>query len=384
MRIGIDARPLETGHRFRGIGIYGKNLLINLANIDKKNQYQLFTQQELSLAKKFLLKNNRNFNDYQIRKARDPKRYYWLGDQFVLPISIKKSRVDVVHFLDQLSAPLIKIQKTIITINDLFQIADNNFSLWKNKIKLSPVTKADYIIAISQYVKEEIIKKLRINPKKIGVVYDGYGESFRFIKNDSDTYRLKEKYFQNKNQKYLIYIGSFAQFEKRKNVDFLAMIFRALDKKYVSALKLLMVGKSGSEAKRIKQIFENNNLGKNIIFSDFIPEQELVAFLHGAEALLFPSLAEGFGLPVLEAMACGCPVISSNTSSLPEIVGQAGILLNPSDAAIWAKKIQDIIENNSYRQNLINLGLSQAKKFSWRKCAQQTSEIYKKVYDGRN
>ena len=185
MRVGIDVRTLETGHRFRGIGAYAKNLIKSISEIDHKNQYIFFTQQSHSNVSKIIKNKNFNYNDYLIRKTKDPTKYNWYLDQIYLPWSIKKSRVQLVHFLDQLSAPLIKTTKTIITIHDLIQITDPKQASWQNKIKIQAIKNAGKIITISQAVRKDITNYLGIKQNKIKVIYNGYDKNI-FEPNDDN------------------------------------------------------------------------------------------------------------------------------------------------------------------------------------------------------
>ena len=144
-------------------------------------------------------------------------------------------------------------------------------------------------------------------------------------------------------------------------------------------IALVFVGKTGVESTRIKKIAQGLGIQDKIVFTGFISEKDLVLAFQSAELLLFPSIYEGFGLPPLEAMACGCPIISSDKSSLPEVVGKGGILLDPTNVSSWVNQIKKILYISDFRNKLIRTGLKQAKKFSWRKCAKETIDVYKEV-----
>jgi len=148
-------------------------------------------------------------------------------------------------------------------------------------------------------------------------------------------------------------------------------------------LKLVKVGQAGGEEadfrKQTMEVINSLNLNQEVIITDIVPESELPVYYSGAAVFVLPSLYEGFGLPPLEAMACGCPVITSNTSSLPEVVGDAGIMVDPYDADNLAKAMRQVLTNDELRADMVRKGLEQAKKFSWERAAEQTQEVYGKV-----
>ncbi|MGA2667111.1 MAG: glycosyltransferase family 1 protein [Patescibacteria group bacterium] len=382
MRIGIDTRALETGHRFRGIGTYARNLLKNIARLDKENEYLFFTQKSPSDASQ-IVPQAFKYQDVLVRQTADPTRYNWSKDQYSLPRAIRKNKIDLVHFLDQLSCPMIKGAKTIVTVNDLFQLKGGQKN-WKNSIKTWPLKRADKIIAISYYVKNDLIEFLKVDPGKIKIIYDGFDRDiFRLAEDPKKVEKFRQNLLKNRAKKYLFYIGSFIDHEPRKNLDFLLEIFEKFLKKSDENIKLVIVGKTGSESERLINLAKKTGVADKIIFTGYLEkDEELPLYFQAAEMLIFPSLLEGFGLPLLQAMACGTPVVSSNTSSLPEVMGEGGVLIDPQNINAWVEEIMRIVDEPEYRQKLIKQGLNQAEKFSWEKCARETLEIYKEVYQG--
>lgn len=382
MKIGIDIRTLETAHRFRGIGVYARELISQISQIDAKNKYVFFSQKDNEKLD-FIKNKNFHYQNLQIRKNADFSKYNWPLDQIYFPCALKKSHVDLVHILDQLSCPIAKPAKTIVTVHDLIQVTGYHKTNIKNKIKLWPVKHADKIIAISQAVKKDLEEVLKINPARIKVIYNGYNQKL-FVPVDDK----KNKLFRKKlvgNGKYLLYIGSFGQYEPRKNLDFLIKMFQKLSERGNSSnILLVMVGVLGPESERLKKIIKDRNIDDKVKFVGHVKHQDLPKYFQAAEIFLFPSLCEGFGLPPLEAMASGTPVISSNKTSLPEVIGNGGILLDPDDLNQWVLQIENLLDDYTLRKELIGKGLLQAKKFSWKKCAQETINTYKEVYDAKN
>ncbi|GAI60191.1 unnamed protein product, partial [marine sediment metagenome] len=170
----------------------------------------------------------------------------------------------------------------------------------------------------------------------------------------------------------------------RKNFTTLLKAFSQLKSELrFKELKLVKVGNAGGQETDFRSqtvgVVESLNLSSEVIFTDFVPEADLPAYYSGAEVFVLPTLYEGFGFPVLEAMACACPVITSNTSSLPEVVGGAGIMVDPHNTNRLAQAMRQVLTDSELRDNMIRKGLAQAKRFSWEKAAEQTLEVYNKV-----
>ena len=222
-KIGIDVRTLETSHKFRGIGAYSRELLKEIIKQDRTNDYIFFTQCVPSSASKLARNKHFKHKDALIRKAKDPLMYNWYKDQVYFPRAIKRSKVELIHVLEQLSVPFMKNVKTIATVHDLIQIGKLSPHTFKSKIKIFPTKNVDRIIAISEAVKKELINNLRIDPKKIKVIYNGYDqELFKPSVNKKPIYDIRNKLLERpKEDKMLLYIGSYGEHEPRKNVNFL-------------------------------------------------------------------------------------------------------------------------------------------------------------------
>ncbi len=287
----------------------------------------------------------------------------------------EKNNCSLTHFTNQeLISPLLaKKTKFIVTVHDLtvkkMQIFDKSPSRYKKlakrlyDYKLSCLRKAAGIIAVSNNTKQDIINEFRISEEKIKVIYEAADESFKKIQGNA----------REKNT--LIYVGNEMP---HKNLE---TLFRAIAiaKRTIPSIKLIKIGNSGWKCAREKLI----NLANDLNILDSIEFKENVSNLckeyNSATALILPSLYEGFGLPILEAMACGCPIICSNASSMPEIAGDAAEYFNPSDENEMAQKIIKILQNSKLRNKLAKKGFERNKKFSWDKCAKETAEFYKKI-----
>jgi len=232
------------------------------------------------------------------------------------------------------------------------------------------VEKATRIIAVSQATKHDLVKHLDIPEERISVIYEGIDH--RLFK---PTSRRLVDY------PYLLFVGSE---HPRKNLARLLKAFFILKReRRFKDLKLLKVGKAGGpEAefrKHTLQVINELNIPRDVVFTDYVPEEDLPAYYSSAECFILPSLYEGFGLPPLEAMACGCPVIVSNVASLPEVTGEAAIKVNPYDTDSIASTLRQVLTDGYLIRELISKGLERARQFSWEKAARETMEVYQSV-----
>lgn len=267
----------------------------------------------------------------------------------------------------------------IITIYDLIPILyPENFTkniLEKFKLVINSINyQKDWIICISENTKQDFCEYTGMNPERVFVTPLAAEKHFYPI--------TEQKITDNTLQQYKIpkspYLLSLCTLEPRKNLSFLIQCFsKIINQQPNLDLNLVLVGVSGWKNADIFQAAQANSLLKNrIIFTGYIPDEDLSAIYSGATAFIYPSLYEGFGLPPLEAMKCGTPVITSNTSSLPEVVGDAGIMINPKEQDTLCQAILDITNDSNLRAKLSQKGLERANQFSWQKCAEETVKVY--------
>ena len=353
MNIGIIVNP--TDKKQTGIGYYGTNLLRNLKKTKTKDN------------KYILLKN---------LGSTVPKRII-LGS-LKLPRIVRNQSLDIVHDLTQAPPFLFDTKsKKVVTVHDLtrkifpeFHSTTGNFV---NKITLkSNFKKADKIIADSNNTKKDLIQHFQIKPQKITVIYGAANKNFKPIKNRKILNKVEKKYYLP--QQFILYVGTL---EPRKNIVRLLKAYASVSEKI--KINLVIAGKKGWKYTEIFETYHKLKLNDKVIFTGYLERQDLPAIYNLAKLFVYPSLYEGFGLPPLEAMACGCPVITSNTSSLPEVVGSAGIMINPYSVDGLTNTIKQILINKDLRKILTKKGLKQAKKFSWEKAARETLKVYEKL-----
>lgn len=238
------------------------------------------------------------------------------------------------------------------------------------------IKRADKIITVSQSTKDDLLNFFpKINSKKIETIYHGISEEFKILdKNNLKLREIKEKY--NLPDNFIFYLGIV---EPRKNINLVIKAFNFLKKEFnkeIKDFKLVIAGQFGWRYKKILDLIEKSLFKKDIFLINDFDCRERVYFYNLAKIFVYPSFFEGFGLPVLEAMACGLPVITSNISSLPEITGDAAILIDPYNTNDLVLAFKNLILDKDLETYLINKGLERAKNFSWKRCAEQTSKVF--------
>lgn len=234
---------------------------------------------------------------------------------------------------------------------------------------------ADAVIAVSQCSKRDAMNFYGVPSGKIYVIYEAADPRFRPVQDCAALDALRQRY--GLPERFLLYVGTI---EPRKN---LPMLFEALRVAAVPGLKLVVAGKKGWLYDETFARLQALGLEADVLFTGFVPDADLPGLYTLAEAFVLPSIYEGFGLPLLEAMGCGAPVLSSNASSLPEVAGDAAILLPPGDVRAWAEAIQRIDDNAALRRDLSARGLRQSARFSWEMAAREVRQLYREVYARR-
>ncbi len=373
MKIGIISERLNRP--LTGVGTYTQHLIKELSKICSKNEIYLVDYSDYKLFE--------DLNKIIIAswiKYLPMKSYCWhLYSQFKL--SNNNHDLDIIHSPENASLFVkLKDQKKIITTYDLipkfYPDTIDHITLFRFKYLFPRTLKtADKIIAISNSTKKDLIDYFNIPEGKIKVILLAADEKFKPLNKD-ETEEIKRRY--NLNFPFILYVGNLA---KHKNIPALIKAFYKITKKGISH-KLVITGKRGCKYKEIFETIDKLNLQDDVMFTGYVSDEDLPALYNAAELFVYPSLYEGFGLPPLEAMACGTPVITSNTSSLPEVVGDAGIMVDPHDVDELADTMYDVLTNDGLKEDLIKKGLERAKMFSWEKCALETLKVYKELYSG--
>lgn len=374
IKIGIDGNEANSSDRV-GIGKYAYHLLRHiheLAKDDKNIQINIFLK-------------NQPMKDLPLES--DNWKYQVLGPSFfwtqiALPMRLfVESDKPAVFFSPNHYAPRFSPCKRVISIMDLSYLRYPEMFLKKDLWKLKnwtsySIRKSEKIFTISQFSKDTIISNFNTIDNKIIVTYPGYDQ--QLFKPQEDPIKLQETHkFLNKqfglNTKFLLFVGTI---QPRKNILALVKAFHELKKNNKNAdTQLIIVGKPGWLYQEIIKEINKFNINKDIILSDYISDDILVKLYQSALGFILPSFYEGFGLPVIEAMACGCPVAVSDRSSLPEIVGKAGLIFDPDKIQDITAKLELLISNNLERRKNINNGLLHVKKYNWKNCAEMTLQV---------
>jgi len=360
-KIVIDARLLGST-----TGRYMLKLVLNLEKIDHSNKYFIIIDpKDASLWRP----SSSNFTAIECRA--NP---YTVREQLILLNIIDKISPDLVHFCMP-QQPVLYKGKKVTTIHDLTLLktynSDKNLLIYRFKqfigffVFKSVIKNSNQIIVPSNFTKSEVIKLDKSAKNKINLTYESADVSLGSLKKYSHPFK-----------NFILYVGQQSDY---KNIKRLGDAHQLLLKKYPD-LGLILVGKKNASSK-INENYFNNKKYKNIIFTDFLPDSQKDWLYTQAVAYVFPSLMEGFGLPGLEAMGHGAPVISSSTTCLPEIYGDAAIYFDPYDIKDMASKISDVLENETLRKKMITKGHAQFKKYSWERMARETLEIYNKVLE---
>ena len=366
MNIGIDARILER--KMTGIGRSLYTFLDVLPSYDKKNKYYLFSYDKIDLHKDFY-KNVTTGRSFINQKFYAP---FWLN--FVLPKFLKKNKIDVFFSANQI-LPLYRIKgiKYILTLNDVIYKVDKSFHPLIYRLYLSffayfSVINSHSIVTISEYSKKDILRYYNVNEEKIKVIYLAAEKKFKQMDfNESQKQDIRKKY--NLPENIVLYLGVI---ENRKNIKGILKTADIISNTNIK-LNFLLVGRIGYGG---NELIDEIQKRENVSYMEHIPDDLLSIIYNVSFAFIFPSYYEGFGYPPLEAMQTGLPVLTSNTTSLVEIVEDGGITLDPDDSQAFANQLALLFENKEYYEEFKNKGIKQASKFNIESTTTKLVEIF--------
>lgn len=372
MKVGVDATAIPANRA--GAGNYIFNLVQALAKIDQDNQYVVFAKPE-HIAEFSIDQPNFHLLAVHIVQRR-PLRLLW--EQFVLPELVQRYQVEVLHS-PHYTTPIFNSSHSVVTVCDMtFFLYPKMHGIMKRvffqQMMQISSKRADRIIAISESTGKDLLHLLGVTPDKIHTVLLAADDNFRPIGDCVKVGKICRRYGLQPGE-FFLYVGTL---EPRKNVPALLHAYKDLLDSGIQE-RLVIVGKKGWMFENIFATMQILGLENKVIFTGYVPDEDLPYLYNGARLFVYPSLYEGFGLPVLEAMACGTPVVTSNVSSMPEIVGDAGLLVNPHEHSQLAQAIECLIMDDDLHQSLKERGLERAAQFSWEKTAQETLKIYSQV-----
>ena len=378
MIIGIDTRFALKNRR--GIGNYTLNLVQSLAKIDQENQYFLYTDKPDS---ENILPKSANIKIKPLVPAN-----YLLWEQLILPRQAIRDGVDILHCTANTSPLfLTKSIKLIVSILDVMYLKDATLlpkstvlyqrlgKIYRSVIVSRSISNINKIITISDFSKSDILYHFSsLQTNSIITTYLAADAAFSILDSEYASKIIKNSF--NLAGKYLLTLGGT---DPRKNTKLVIRAFSKLKQTKNIDQKLVIVGIPNWKQSEFYDLVYLLQCENDVIFTDYVTQEELVCLYNCATLFIYPSLYEGFGIPPLESMACGTPVITSNTTSIPEIVGDAALQIDPNSQEELEVAVYKLLVDHSLRDNLVQRGLVRAKQFSWRRMAEETLDIYKSI-----
>jgi glycosyltransferase involved in cell wall biosynthesis len=369
VRIGIDARKL---HDF-GIGTYIRNVLRQLARLDDHTEFVLLCRPDDAAV---LTSLGENF-----RPVAETAGNYSIAEQLTIPLALRREGVSLFHAPHYVLPPLVPC-RSVVTIHDCIhlmfpQYLPNRLALTYARASIAMAARrATRVLTVSESSKRDILRFVDVEPAKIDVIYNAYDERFGVEPREEDVERVRERF--QLHDPFVLYAGNV---KPHKNLERLIDAFQVVRKRGVDNLKLVLIGDDISKYAALRRAVHRHQLHQQVRFLGFVPEETLAVMYRLASVFVFPSLYEGFGLPPLEAMASGTPVVTSNLSSLPEVAGDAAMLVDPYDPDAIAGGIYRVLTDDALRSSMRARGIERARQFSWEQSVRRVHDIYQKVLD---
>jgi glycosyltransferase involved in cell wall biosynthesis len=370
VRIAIDVRKYNDF----GIGTYIRNLIHQLALIDQSTEYVLLCRPE-DRARVAVPRPN-------FRTVVEPAPPYSISEQIRIPVTLRREHVDLFHAPHYVLPPLIHC-RSVVTIHDCIhlmfpQYLPGRLAYAYAKLQLwTAAHRSDRVLTVSETSKLDILRRFRIPADKVTVVYNAIDERLALPPAEEDFERVRARY-QLKDP-FALYVGNI---KPHKNLERLIDAFHELRQESAfETLKLVIIGDEISRYQGLRRAVHRHKLHKHVRFFGFVPFETLAVLYRLARVFVFPSLYEGFGLPPLEAMYFGTPVVTSNVSSLPEVVGDAALLVDPYSSTSIAEGMRRALTDDDLRAALREKGMARAREFSWEQSVRSIREVYGEVMD---
>lgn len=367
VRIGIDARKL---HDF-GIGTYIRNLLRELSRVDHDTEFVLLCRPDDRNA---LATLGQNF-----RAVPETAANYSIAEQLKVPLALKREGVTLFHAPHYILPPLVPC-RSVVTIHDCIHLMFPQYLPGRLAYRYARTSialaarRSTRVMTVSESSKRDILRFVDAPADKIAVIPNAYDERFGVEPDEHDVVRVRERY--QLHDEFVLYAGNV---KPHKNLERLIRAFYLVRKRGLDYLKLVLIGDEISKYTALRRAVHQHQLHKYVRFLGYLPEETLAVMYRLAGVFVFPSLYEGFGLPPLEAMASGTPVVTSNVSSLPEVAGDAAVLVDPYDPEAIADGIYRVLTDEELRVALKRKGLARARQFSWEASVRRVREIYQEV-----
>lgn len=363
MKIGINTLALLDSKA--GAERYAENIIKNIAKIDRENEYFLYLT---GINSSIYGVEQENFKKiiFKIPSNIRLLRVFW--EQAILPLDARRKKLDLL-FSPTNIAPVNLPCPSVVMIFDLHwfvfeELFDRKRLLYIKQMITRSAKNAEAVLTLSESSKRDIVKYLNVSEDKITVTYCGAAER----ENTDGSSPLSFKY-----------ILSVGQIHKRKNFCRLVEAFKLVKERGLN-YKLVIIGRPGDGTEELEKLIKDEGLKEDLIWLGYVEDKVLEQYYSHASLLVYPSLYEGFGLPPLEAMARGVPVIASRSSSIPEVIGKAGVLIDPENVNEMAESIIKVLTDEKLAKSLSENGLKQAEKFTWQECARRTLDVFQRVH----
>lgn len=372
LRIGIDGDTL--GRKRTGDESYLASLMRGLGRVDPHNRYTVFVRDEAAIAAQFPTLTGWNFR--QVRPTS-----IWVRHPVGFPLALRRHQLDVLH--TQYFVPPFCRCPAVVTVHDIsFAVRPEYFTL-RDRVLLGSLVpralrRAQRVITDTEHTRRDLVNVYNVDPARVAVIPLAADPRYRTL--DRAACRSTVAARHRVAEGYILYVGTL---QPRKNVSTLVDAYARFRRRTGLPHKLLIVGKPKYKFEAVFAAIERSGVADDIVFAGFVPDEDLPTYYNAADVFVFPSLYEGFGLPVLEAMACGTPVICSTASCLPEVVGDAGLLAEPQSSEAFCDALERVLGNPAQAAVLRERGLRRAAGFTWDRTARATLEVYHDVAQGR-
>ncbi|HLB12881.1 MAG TPA: glycosyltransferase family 1 protein [Dehalococcoidia bacterium] len=373
MHVGLDYTPaIRQGG---GIGRLTRGLVQGLSQVDRENHYSLLVRGRLRP-----VDLPANFRVRRLPISDRLSHVVWHRMGMPLAVDLFTGRLDLFHSLDYLLPPVRKGAR-VITVHDLTflvvpQYAEPKLARYLARALPHSIARASLVLADSEATRQDLLTLLEVPPEKVEVVYAGVDPSFKRVTDISRLGRVREKY--GLEGPFILNVGTL---EPRKNLEGLVRAFALLRGEARLPHRLALAGGRGWLYQGLFGLVEELGLRELVSFLGYVAEEDLPALLSLAEAFVYPSFYEGFGLPPLEAMACGAPVVASTAPCLPEVLGEAALLVDPTDHQALASAVLRVLEDSQLRCTLLAKGTQQAAKYTWTAAAERALSLYRRAVE---
>lgn len=375
MRVGILAHLLSfaPGYRQAGVSRYIEFLLADLPRVAPDEEFHVFAGPDAAHGRDQLPRELR-WSLSRLPTERPPVRILW--EQVAGPVALGRQRIDVAHAPVNV-APLLTRVPTVVTVHDLaFRIYPEQYPAAKRRyldaMTRRSVRRAARVIAVSENTRQDVIRLYGVPPERVVVVPNGVPSDLAPVDDRAALQALRDRH--GLPEEFILFVGTL---QPRKNLVGLLRAFGRLRDRVQAPL--VVVGAPGWQYQPIFDEAQALGVADRVVFAGYAAPEELRLWYSAATVFIYPSLYEGFGLPVLEAMACGAPVITSSTSSLPEVVGDAALLVDPTDLDAIAGSLERVLREPQLRRTLRQRGLARAREFGWERTARETVAVYRAV-----